>query len=45
VHRPRPNVSTHPGFIVHQQAIVLDPAAGNPSGLVMSDAATAVIGP
>jgi hypothetical protein len=33
------------GFIVHQQALVLDAAAGNPSGLVMSDAATAVIGP
>jgi hypothetical protein len=33
------------GFILHQQALVLDPAAGNPSDLVMSDAATAVIGP
>ncbi|HZN38578.1 MAG TPA: hypothetical protein VFD82_07225 [Planctomycetota bacterium] len=32
------------GFILHQQALVLDPAAGNPSGLVMSDAATAVVG-
>ena len=32
------------GFILHQQALVLDPAAANPSGLVMSDAATAVIG-
>ena len=32
------------GFILHQQAVVLDPAASNPSGLVMSDAATAVVG-
>jgi hypothetical protein len=32
------------GFILHQQAVVLDPAAGNPPGLVMSDAATAVVG-
>jgi len=32
------------GFTLHQQALVLDPAAANPSGLVMSDAATAVIG-
>jgi hypothetical protein len=32
------------GFVLHQQAVVLDPAAGNPSGLVMSDAATAVVG-
>ena len=32
------------GFILHQQAVVLDPAAGNPLGLVMSDAATAVVG-
>jgi hypothetical protein len=32
------------GFILHQQALVLDPAAGNPVGLVMSDAATAVVG-
>jgi hypothetical protein len=32
------------GFMLHQQAVVLDPAAGNPAGLVMSDAATAVIG-
>ena len=32
------------GFILHQQALVLDPAAGNPLGLVMSDAATAVVG-
>jgi hypothetical protein len=32
------------GFLLHQQAVVLDPAASNPSGLVMSDAATAVVG-
>jgi hypothetical protein len=32
------------GFMLHQQAVVLDPAAGNPAGLVMSDAATAVVG-
>jgi hypothetical protein len=32
------------GLILHQQAVVLDPAAGNPAGLVMSDAATAVVG-
>jgi hypothetical protein len=32
------------GLILHQQALVLDPAAGNPAGLVMSDAATAVVG-
>jgi hypothetical protein len=32
------------GFMLHQQAVVLDALAGNPSGLVMSDAATAVVG-
>jgi hypothetical protein len=32
------------GMRVHQQALVLDPAAGNPAGLVVSDACTAVIG-
>ena len=32
------------GLILQQQALVLDPAAGNPAGLVMSDAATAVVG-
>ena len=32
------------GVILHQQALVLDPAAGNPLGMVMSDAATAVVG-
>ena len=32
------------GMLLHQQALVLDPAAGNPAGLVMSDAATAVVG-
>src|SRR5262245_50202792 len=33
------------GTIVHIQAIVLDVAAGNAAGLVMSDTATLVIGP
>jgi hypothetical protein len=33
------------GLRLHQQALVLDPAASNPLGLVMSDAATAVVGP
>ena len=32
------------GFMLHQQAVVLDPAASNPLGLVMSDAATAAVG-
>jgi hypothetical protein len=32
------------GLIAHQQALVLDPAAANPAGLVLSDAATAVVG-
>jgi hypothetical protein len=32
------------GLLLHEQALVLDPAAGNPAGLVVSDAATAVIG-
>ena len=32
------------GMILHQQALVLDPAAGNPAGLVVSDAATVVVG-
>jgi hypothetical protein len=32
------------GLGMHQQALVLDTAAGNPAGLVMSDAATAVVG-
>jgi hypothetical protein len=32
------------GFTLHQQAVVFDPAAFNPIGLVMSDAATAVVG-
>jgi hypothetical protein len=40
-----PTTAALAGFILHQQAVVLDPAAGNPLGLVMSDAATAVIGP
>ena len=33
------------GTIVHSQAIVLDAAAGNAAGLVMSDAATLAVGP
>jgi hypothetical protein len=33
------------GVIAHCQAIVFDPAAGNAAGLVMSDAATLVVGP
>lgn len=33
------------GLRIHQQVLVLDAAAPNPAGLVMSDAATAVIGP
>ena len=32
------------GLLLHQQAVVLDPAAGNPAGLVLSDAASAVVG-
>jgi hypothetical protein len=32
------------GLLFHQQALVFDPAAGNAAGLVMSDAATAVVG-
>ena len=39
-----PTTAALAGFILHQQAVVLDPAAGNPLGLVMSDAATAVVG-
>jgi hypothetical protein len=41
---PIPASAALAGFILHQQALVLDPAASNPSGLVMSDAATAVVG-
>jgi hypothetical protein len=33
------------GTILHSQAIVFDAAAGNPAGLVMSDAVTLVVGP
>src|SRR5262245_49902615 len=32
-------------MILHEQVLVLDPAAGNSAGLVMSGAATAVVGP
>jgi hypothetical protein len=39
-----PMSSALAGFILHQQAVVFDPAVSNPSGLVMSDAATAVVG-
>ena len=40
-------VPTNPalaGLILHLQALVPDTAAGNPAGLVVSDAATAVVG-
>jgi len=40
-----PNVPALAGVIAHCQAIVFDPAAGNAAGLVMSDAATLVVGP
>ena len=39
-----PNLPALAGFILHCQAIVFD-AAANPTGLVMSDAATLVVGP
>jgi hypothetical protein len=32
------------GLLLYQQALVLDAAAGNPAGLVMSDATIAVVG-
>jgi hypothetical protein len=40
-----PSLPALAGFIVHCQAIVLDAAASNRAGLVMSDAATLVVGP
>ena len=40
-----PSLPTLAGTVVHCQAIVFDPAASNPAGLVMSDAATLVVGP
>jgi hypothetical protein len=40
-----PNMPALVGVRFHQQALVFDPLAGNPASAVMSDAATAVIGP
>jgi hypothetical protein len=40
-----PSLPALAGTILHCQAIVIDAAAGNPAGLVMSDAATLVVGP
>ena len=40
-----PSLPALAGTILHCQAIVFDAAAGNPAGLVMSDAATLVVGP
>ena len=40
-----PSLSALAGTILHSQAIVFDLAASNPAGLVMSDAATLVVGP
>jgi hypothetical protein len=40
-----PSLPALAGTILHSQAIVFDAAAGNPAGLVMSDAATLVVGP
>ena len=40
-----PSLAALAGTIVHTQAIVFDTAAGNSAGLVMSDAATLVVGP
>jgi hypothetical protein len=39
-----PAIAALAGFTLHQQALVVDPAAGNPLGFVLSDAATAVVG-
>jgi hypothetical protein len=41
---PIPNLQVLAGFLFHVQALVLDPAAGNAAGAVVSDAATAVVG-
>ncbi|MFY9342046.1 MAG: hypothetical protein WAT39_06135 [Planctomycetota bacterium] len=41
---PIPNVPSLVGIQFHNQALVLDPAAGNPMGAVVSDAATGVVG-
>jgi len=40
-----PSLPALAGTILHSQAIVFDGSAGNPAGLVMSDAATLVVGP
>ena len=39
-----PNSSALVGLAFYQQALVLDPLAGNPFGAAMSDAAAAVVG-
>jgi hypothetical protein len=39
-----PPIASLAGLSMHQQALVLDAAAPDPAGLVMSDAATAVVG-
>lgn len=39
-----PSDATLVGVRLHQQALVLDPAAGNPLGAVVSDAMTAILG-
>jgi hypothetical protein len=39
-----PNVAGLVGVVFHEQALVLDPAAGNGLGAVLSDAITAVVG-
>ena len=41
---PIPNLAGLVGTTFYQQAMVLDPGAGNSTGAVMSDAATAVVG-
>ena len=40
-----PSLPALAGTILHSQAIVFDAAAGNPAGLVMSDASTLIVGP
>jgi hypothetical protein len=42
---PVPNLQSLAGLLLHAQAFVFDAAAGNPAGLVVSDAATLVVGP
>ena len=41
---PIPNVQGLLGLTFYQQALVLDPAAGNAAGVVVSDATMAVVG-